>query len=94
MNADEFTRYLIKNRGVAVVGKPDTLEVAEQMVKDGYLYQPMDEEMNAPFYNNGKPIFKVTTSGITYLATYLAHQPKEKMKELVAAAQSEEVPKP
>ena len=94
MNASEFAHYLIKNRGVAVVGKPDTLEVAKQIVADGYLYQPMDKEMNEPIYSNGNPIFKVTTSGITYLATYLAHQPKEKMKELVAAAQSEEVPKP
>jgi hypothetical protein len=86
MNADEFTRYLIKNRGVAVVGKPDTLETAKQMEADGFLKRDGERE--------GIPIFKVTTSGITYLATYLAHQPKEKMKELVAAAQSEEVPKP
>jgi hypothetical protein len=94
MNADEFTRYLIKNRGVVVVGKPDTLEVAKQMVADGYLYQEWDKAMDEPIVKDDNPIFRVTTSGITYLATYLAHQPKEKMKELVAAAQSEEVPKP
>ena len=86
MNADEFTKYLIKNRGVAVIGKPDTLEVAEGMEKDGYLKRDGARD--------GNPIFKVTTSGITYLATFMAHQPKEKMKELIEAAQSEEMPKP
>ena len=86
MNASEFAHYLIKNRGVAVVGKPDTLEVAKQMVADGYLKEMGDRD--------GNPVFKVTSSGITYLATFLANQPKEKMKKLIEAAQSEEVPTP
>ena len=85
MNEGEFAEYLIKNRGVAWVGKPDTLEVASRLVKEGYLKQDGEKE--------GKPVFKVTTSGKFYLATTLAAMGKEKMKEVIEAAFSEEQPK-
>ena len=55
MNAEDFTKYLYSHRGEALVGNPETLQVATKMESLGILTQVGSKD--------DKPIYRVTDYG-------------------------------
>lgn len=67
MNPEEFLKYLADHGGQALVGNPETLQVAKKMVKADLLEKVGEKD--------GNPYFRLTAKGTEFVGYSLARLP-------------------